>query len=95
MTAVDKINQQFLAGSRFSKSSPQMSFRKTEPTLAARKTGFKKAAVSQISNLLFDLIEKHKFWPKKIHNVDEIRQITVRRPRSKVISLRGDCVFVA
>ena len=60
-----------------------------ENTSAARASGFNKVSVETYFNLLDSLLEKYKFPPSRIYNVDETGITTVPNKPNEIISLKG------
>lgn len=56
---------------------PEMSLRKPENTSAARSYGFNKTVVTEFQDLLASVMQKHKFTPNKVFNLDETGITTV------------------
>lgn len=75
--------------SGFLKRHPDLTYRRPEPTSAARAMGFNKVAVSEFFTLLEEVVDKHSLTPDRIYNVDETGISTVPKSQSKVLSLKG------
>lgn len=72
----------------FMKRQKNLSLRKPESTSIARAMGFNKVVVTKFFDNLEILLEKHKFGPEAIFNMDETGMTTVQKPR-KVIAPKG------
>jgi len=73
----------------FMSRHPELSVRTPENTSAARASAFNPVTVSKFFDLLEGEIDKHKFTPDRIYNVDETGVTTVPNKPSKIISLKG------
>ena len=72
----------------FMKSNPQVSLRKPENTSLARSTGFNKTNVEEFFANYINVMERYKFKPHRILNIDETGVTTVQQS-PKVIAKRG------
>lgn len=79
--------QDWLKG--FLKRHPEISYRKPEPTSAARAMGFNRVAVERFFELLDKVYDKHKISPQRIFNVDETGVSTVPKSHSKILAACG------
>lgn len=61
--------EDWLAG--FMKRHPELSLRAAEPTSVARAMGFNRVSLNKFFDLLEELVDRYKFSPTKIFNVDE------------------------
>lgn len=81
-----KAGPDWLTG--FLKRNPQLSIRAPESTSASRATSFNKHNVSDFFTKLSTVLDKYKFPPSRIYNLDETGVTTVLKPR-KIIAKRG------
>lgn len=72
----------------FMRRNPSVSVRKAEATSLNRISAFNKEEITYFYDKLGDLMEKHKFIPNNIYNVDETGITTVTDP-GKVLAEKG------
>lgn len=81
-----------LAGSdwfkNFMKRNPRLSIRTPEATSLSRATSFNKTNVQDFFGKLTDVMDKYKFSPSHIYNIDETGVTTVHKPK-KIVAPRG------
>ena len=82
-----RAGQDWLNG--FLKRHTEISLRTPEATSAARARGFNRDSVSKFFELLGSLLEKYKFEPASIWNVDETNISAVQTKPSKILAHRG------
>lgn len=73
----------------FRKRHPELSLRSPEATSAARARAFNKPVVTKFFTLLKTVLDKTKFPPHRIFNVDETSVSTVPSKNSKVLAKKG------
>lgn len=73
----------------FLKRHPDLSYRRPEPTSAARAMAFNRVAGMFFFHLLEQIVDKHAFTPDRIFNVDETGISTVPKSQSKITVLKG------
>lgn len=66
-----------------------LSLRRPESTSLSRATAFNKTTVGEFFNNLCSILEKKKFGPETIFNVDETGITTVHKP-GKIIAMKGE-----
>lgn len=85
-SGAEKAGIDWLQG--FLKRNPQITMRSPEATRLTRATSFNKRNVDAFFDNLQSVMEKHKFEPSRIYNVDETGLPTVHKP-PKVIAAKG------
>lgn len=73
----------------FLERHPQLRLTNPEATSIARAKGFNRPSVTKVFDLFSSLMEKYRFSPNNIYNVDETGILTVPNKPSKVVALRG------
>lgn len=75
--------------SGFLKRHSDLSYRRPDPTSAARAMAFNKVTVNEFFTLLEQVVDKYSPSPNRIYNVDETGVNTVQKNQSKILSLKG------
>jgi hypothetical protein len=73
----------------FMKRHPELSLRKPQAVSTARVKGFNCKNVSVLFSILETEMEKIKFSPNRLFNIDETGITVVHHKTSKLISLKG------
>lgn len=85
-------NEKKMAGEdwfqNFMKRNPELSLRTPEATSLSRATSFNKTNVQDFFEKYRTLLEKYKFNPSRIWNVDETGVMAVQKPK-KIVAARG------
>lgn len=69
--------------------NPQISLRRPENTSAARAQAFNKENISEYFKVLNQILEKYKFPPENIYNVDESGLSTVQKRPQRILATKG------
>ncbi|KAK2578090.1 hypothetical protein KPH14_001323 [Odynerus spinipes] len=72
----------------FMKRNPELSVRAAQATSLSRATSFNKTNVTAFYDNLQTVMDRHKFEPQDIYNVDETGVTTVQKP-DRVVARRG------
>lgn len=83
----DSFGQDWLKG--FLKRHPEITPRTPEATSAARARGFNREVVGQFFDVYEKLMDKYKFQPQNIFNVDETGMTTVQGTGAKILAMKG------
>ncbi|XP_023240420.1 uncharacterized protein LOC111638880 [Centruroides sculpturatus] len=81
-----KAGPDWLTG--FLKRNPQLSIRAPESTSASRASSFNKHNINEFFTKLGTVLDKYKFPPSRIYNLDETGVTTVLKPK-KIIAKKG------
>ncbi|KAK7469718.1 hypothetical protein BaRGS_00036249 [Batillaria attramentaria] len=88
----DSWNQNKLAGKdwflSFLKRHPRLAIRKPEATSLSRAAAFNRENVAMFYEKLASVMDRHRFSPSDIWNVDETGVTTVQKP-TKIVASRG------